>query len=287
MINYFLIIKKHSQHHFYIGPNFLCFFWSGWYCWDPLRRLGYCFIVIAITQVSSPMTMLFSSFHQHLHSWQAVYLHQRDFVSDLHSAAMAPIWIHSDAKCSENLISCGFWNSFCLCYFMNSQTTIGTNHFPNFLDVFFIFWCWRLSWTFIVLSWSLALFKMFVPLHGFVFHSWLCVPLMALSPNTCFNISKVSKTFSLIWNKISHEHLAYENRPFLITEKYAQQARRVHSNRQSTTTKQTRMIWIVAFALGSSLTPQRNQRDLAPTLRWHTNSKVWILYGVTSFFSNL
>jgi hypothetical protein len=59
--------------------------------------------------------------------------------------------------------------------------------------------------------------------------------------------------FSLIWNKISHKHVAYENRPFLITEKFAQQAKHIHSNRQSTMTKQTRMIWIVAFAFGNSL----------------------------------
>jgi hypothetical protein len=64
---------------------------------------------------------------------------------------------------------------------------------------------------------------------------------------------KSPQMFSLIWNKILHKHVAYENHLFSFTEKFAQQARRVHSNRQSAMIKQTRMIWIVAFALGNSL----------------------------------
>ena len=87
---------------------------------------------------------------------------------------------------SVNLMTCSFWNSGFLCYFMNSQMTTGANHTPNLIYVFFIFWCWRLSWTFITLNWSLALFKTFVPLRG-------CVILMVSSPNTCFNVSKVSE----------------------------------------------------------------------------------------------
>jgi hypothetical protein len=59
-----------------------------------------------------------------------------------------------------------FWNSIFLCYFTNSQTTIGMNHIPNFLDVFLIFWCWSLSRTFTVRKWSSAPFKTFVPLMG-------------------------------------------------------------------------------------------------------------------------
>ena len=75
---------------------------------------------------------------------------------------------------SENLMKRGFWTSNFLCYFTNGQTMFGMNHFLNFLDDFFIFLCWRSSWMFNVLKWSLAPFKMFVQLmslcstHGFV-----------------------------------------------------------------------------------------------------------------------
>ena len=80
------------------------------------------------------------SFHQYLHGWQAVWWHQHDFVSDLHSADTAQIWLKHDAcpNFYENLMTHGFWNSSFLCCFKNSQTMIGMNHFPNFLDVFFL-----------------------------------------------------------------------------------------------------------------------------------------------------
>ena len=65
----------------------------------------------------------------------------------------------------ENLMTWFFLNSDFLCYFMNSETMIGMKHFPYFLDIFFISWCWRLSWTFIILIWSPALFKT-LPVHS-------------------------------------------------------------------------------------------------------------------------
>ena len=167
---------------------------------------------------------MFSSFHQHF-TVDKIFT---DINMILFLIFTQQAWHQFECKMmhaqifSENLISCGFLNSSCLCYFVKSETTIGTNHFPNFLDAFFFFWCWRLSWTFTVLNWSLALFKMFVPQHGFVFHSWLHPQTLVLT------FQKSPKTFSLIWNKISHKHVAYENHPLLITEKFAQQARHIH-----------------------------------------------------------
>jgi len=40
---------------------------------------------------------------------------------------------------SENLTTRAFLNSSFLCYYTKGQTTIGTKHFPNFMDDFFIF----------------------------------------------------------------------------------------------------------------------------------------------------
>ena len=86
--------------------------------------------------------------------------------------------------------------------------------------IFSSFFDWRSFWTFIVLNWSLALFKTFVPLmglcstHGFI-------------PKFFLTFQKSLKTFSVIWNKISHKHIAHENHPFLIAETFAKQARHI------------------------------------------------------------
>jgi len=53
---------------------------------------------------------------------------------------------------------------------MNGQMTIGMNHFPNLLDVFVIFWCWRLFWT-------LSSIEVW-PSWKHLYHSWVCVLLM-------------------------------------------------------------------------------------------------------------
>ena len=45
----------------------------------------------------------FKSFHQHFHSWQALYWHPHDFVSDLHSAGAAQIWLWRMAKFSVRI----------------------------------------------------------------------------------------------------------------------------------------------------------------------------------------
>jgi len=59
----------------------------------------------------------------------------------LHSAGVAKYGcntMHAQIF-SKNLMIWGFLNSNFLCYFANSQTMIGANHFPDFLDIFFIF----------------------------------------------------------------------------------------------------------------------------------------------------
>jgi hypothetical protein len=152
---------------------------------------------------------------------------------------VAKIWVQYNACPNfqwESHTTHGFWNSSLLCYLMNCQMTIGMNHFLNFLDVFFILRCRRFpehsrSSTEVWPSWKC------------LYHSWVCVLLMALSPNTCINILKVSKKFSLIWNKISHKHNAHKNNPLLITNKFAKPARHIY-----TMTKQTKTIRFVVFA---------------------------------------
>jgi hypothetical protein len=48
---------------------------------------------------------------------------------------------------------------------------------------------------------------------------------MALSPNACFNILKVSKNiFPNLKQNLPSNHVAHEKHPFLIAEKFAQQA---------------------------------------------------------------
>jgi hypothetical protein len=71
----------------------------------------------------------------------------------------------------------------------------------------------------------LALFNTFVPPMG------LCSTHGFMPKHLFLHFKSLLKSFFQIWNKISHK-LVYENRPFLITEKFAQQAGRVHSKRQ-------------------------------------------------------
>jgi hypothetical protein len=48
---------------------------------------------------------------------------------------------------------------------------------------------------------------------------------MSSSPNACFNISKVSKNiFPNLKQNLPINHVAHENHPILIAEKFAQQA---------------------------------------------------------------
>jgi hypothetical protein len=81
--------------------------------------------------------------------------------------------------------------------------------------------------------------------HGFVFYPWLHQTLV-------LTFQKSLKTFALILNKISYEHAAHENHPFLIDEKSAQQARHAFPL-IDTMSKQTRTIQFVEFAQGNPL----------------------------------
>jgi hypothetical protein len=47
---------------------------------------------------------------------------------------------------------------------------------------------------------------------------------MASLPKACFNILKVSENVFPNLKKISHEHVAHENHPFLIAEIFTEQA---------------------------------------------------------------
>ena len=119
----------------------------------------------------------------------------------------------------ENPMTHGFWYSIFLCYFTNGQITIGTIHFPNFWDVFFIFCvegCHEHS-----LSTEVQ------PSLKRLSHSWVCVLLTASCPKLVLTFWKSPKPFSLIWNKILHKHIALENHSVLIDKKFAKQARYV------------------------------------------------------------
>jgi len=85
------------------------------------------------------------SFHQHPNSQQALYWHQHNYVSDLHSAGAAQIWLQHNA--CQNFQ----WEAHDM-RFLKFQLPLllyklsmdnGTNHLPTFLDVPYIFLCWR------------------------------------------------------------------------------------------------------------------------------------------------
>ena len=210
IVNYALKIKKHSQHHFHIGLNLPCVFGSRWCFWDPMKILGFCFDNIAIyPSFITCADILYKDFTAFARS-----------ICSLLTSTQVCFWSffsrHSTnliaTQCMpkffrENPMTLGFWYSNFLCYFTNGQMTVGTIHFPNFWDVFFIFWCWTVSWTFTV-NWSSALFKMFVSLmgvcstHGFI-------------PNACFNILKASKTVFPNLRQNFTQTLAHEKSPRL------------------------------------------------------------------------
>lgn len=106
-------------------------------------------------------------FHQHLCG--NLLIDQHDFVADHHSAGASQILAATRCRPKFSVMisrRVGLCNSAFLRYLRYGQMTIGTNRFPNFVIVFFNFGCCRSSWTFVVLIWSLALFKMFVLFMG-------------------------------------------------------------------------------------------------------------------------
>ena len=130
---------------------------------------------------------------------------------------------------SENLMTCGFRNSNFLCYFTVKQQ----------LEQITFWTFWMFSSFFDVEGYpecSLSSVEVWLSLKR-KYHSWVCV-LMASSPNTFLTFQKSLKTLSIIWNKISHKHIAHENHPFLIAETFAEQSKtRLHCNKHSTLTK--------------------------------------------------
>jgi hypothetical protein len=108
-------------------------------------------------------------------------------------------------------MTCGFLNSRFLCYFINGQT-IGTKPLSELLECFLYFFMLK-----VILKVHCPQVKNW-PYLKHLYHSWVCVVLKASSPNACFNILIVSK------NIFPSNHVAHEDHPFLIAEKFAQHA---------------------------------------------------------------
>jgi hypothetical protein len=115
------------------------------------------------------------SFHQHLHSWEAICWHQQIFDSDLHSAGVAQIWLQHEV--------CSYfkWESH--------ETWFIKFHLPLILhEQSNDNWNGSLSELF---RWSFHFFLLKVIQNVLCPHSWISVVLLASYPNTCFNILKV------------------------------------------------------------------------------------------------
>lgn len=149
---------------------------------------------------------------------------------------------------SENHITHGFWNSNFICYFTSGQTTIWVNHFPNFFFIFSSFFgvegC---------PEHSLYTTEVWPSLKS-LYHLWVCVLLMTLSPNASFNISNVSESIcpnleqNFTKTRCSIKSHILNCRKMCRASKIC-----IHSNTHSTMIKQTRMIWCVAFTKGNQL----------------------------------
>jgi len=194
MMNYTVTIKKHSQHRFHIGTNLLNFFGSGWSFLRPIMKN----VIMLQYHRCKP------KFH---HLWRSVCTVDKIFTdTNMISCLIFTQQVRHkfgsnlmDGQVfSENLMTCGFWNSIFLFYFINGHT-IGMDHFLNFLDVFFIFFMLK-----VILKVHCPQLK-YWPSLKCLYHSWVCVLLMVSSPNACFNILKVSKNI----------FPTHENHPFL------------------------------------------------------------------------
>jgi hypothetical protein len=111
---------------------------------------------------------------------------------------------------------------------------------------------------------------------------------MASYPNACLNILKVSKNiFPTLKQNLPSNQVAHENNPFLIAEKFTQQA--IHTftlidTAQWLSKLQQSGMWHLLRKLTAM---QHNQWDRAPCLCWHANSKVWKFYRLTSYGDNI
>ena len=141
---------------------------------------------------------------------------------------------------SENLMTCGYWNSNFLCYFKNVQTIIGTNHFPNFTYSSFFYVEGHPK--------SIPSSNKVWPSLKHLYHSWVCVLLMASSPKACFNILKVSENVFLNLKQNFIQTCCSWKSPTLNHRNIHRASMTcIHCNRHSTKTKQIRMIQFVAF----------------------------------------
>ena len=191
MMNYALKIKKHRKHHFHIGPNLMCFFLGfGWHFWDPVQRLGLFQLHSLITGL---VTLLFKKVFISICTVDKLfYWHQHNFDSDLHSSGMAQIWLQHDACQNFQWESHDTWFlKFQLPPLLHEWSKM--NHLRTFLNVFFIFFADGHS------ECSLPSIEVWSPLKP-LYHSGVCVLVMALSPNVYFNILKVS------WNDFPNFH---------------------------------------------------------------------------------
>ena len=215
MINYALTINKHSQHHFHIGPNLPCVFGSGWSFWDPMRILGFCF----------DNTAIYSSF---ITCEDILY---KDFISicmvdmlftDINTSLFLIFLQHAQHKfgCNTKHAQIFPWESFWHVVFdiPSSSATSWTvkwrlervtfQTFGMSSSISDVEWCPERSLSTEVQP-SLKRLH-----HSCVwFYSWL-------HPQTSvLTVWKSPKPFTLIWNKISHKHIAHENHPVLTDKK--------------------------------------------------------------------
>jgi len=134
---------------------------------------------------------------------------------------------------SENLMTCGFWNSNFLCYFMDRQTTTEQITcwtfwiFPTFYDAEGRLEC-SLSSTEVP------------PSFKHLYHSLVCVLLMAFSVNAHFNILKVSENVFPNWKQNFTQTHYQSKSPILNCWKTHQASKTYfHSKRNNAITKQT------------------------------------------------
>ena len=213
MMNYTVTIKKHSQHHFHIGTNLRNFLGCGWSFLRPITKNG---ILLQYHRCKPKFHHLrrssLKSYHKHLHSWQDLYWHQHDFVSDLHPAGAAQIWLQPDGRPSFQSESHDIWFlKFHIPLLLHKWSYDWNGPLSELLGCFLHFFMLK-----VILKVHCPQLKHWPSLKC-LYHSWVCVLLMASSPNACFNILKVSKNiFPNLKQNLPSNHFAHDNHPFLI-----------------------------------------------------------------------
>ena len=176
-------------------------------------------------------------FPQCVHGRQALYWNQYGFLSDILSAGRHKFGCSTIRfqMFSVNLMTRGFWNSSFLYHFTKGQTTTGMNLFPNLLDA-----AGRPEHSLSSIDARPSLERLF--------HSWVCVVLIASTPNALFNTSKAPENVLPNMKQNFTETRCLWKSPILNRRKIRCASKTlVHSNRRSTMAKQTRTIRFVAF----------------------------------------